>query len=225
MTPEQGTSARDALHLARAAAREHNWLRAVAALDALSDAPSATAAILVARAALRENVGDLAGGLDDLRRAPGGAADGAALVKARMLARAGFMDEAAEVVIDHEAGFGLHAHVIDALHHEAAVRADLEAWRGRLAEGAVVAFHDSNQPGPNAVIREELASGRLRGLGYRDSLFAARLARPTDRDPAAAGWIDLLEREGDLFENWMNLDRARVEEHVDLLLDRALEEA
>ena len=99
---------------------------------------------------------------------------------------------------------------IDAQHDVASVRADLESWTPMLAPGAIVAFHDANQPGPCQVLCDVLRGpSALRPVGCRDSLFVMRCCSPR-LGLGELAWTTLLEHNGRSFRNWLDLDGERV---------------
>jgi len=101
---------------------------------------------------------------------------------------------------------------IDARHDEPSVRNDLEAWRPHLAPGALVVYHDANQPGPSTVAREELtANDRTTVVGFRDSLLITRMSvgRQT-RGKDNAPWVRLLQRLDESYVRWLKVDKDRV---------------
>ena len=68
---------------------------------------------------------------------------------------------------------------IDADHSYEGVRRDWHSWKGRLAPGGRVAFHDYQNPayaGVRRFVDELLQSGSLRSLEQHDSLLSGELA-------------------------------------------------
>jgi len=64
---------------------------------------------------------------------------------------------------------------VDGDHRYAAVRADLEAWKGHLASGAAVLFDDCDFPDVARLVRERLTAGELdeRGAAGKVRWFQA----------------------------------------------------
>ena len=100
---------------------------------------------------------------------------------------------------------------IDGNHEYESVKEDFELWLPHLAEGGYVAFHDSNQQGPNMLLRQVIGTDKhLRPLGLRDTLFVLRKSSGQLRPSHRATWQLYLEILSRHFESWMSVERERL---------------
>lgn len=100
--------------------------------------------------------------------------------------------------------------LIDADHALKSVMTDYTSWKPHLAEGAIVAFHDSELPGPNAALREILQSDPdLRVAGLRDTLCVGIHNKESGPRPPQDAWLRYLEYVGKGYHQWHSRFRER----------------
>lgn len=104
---------------------------------------------------------------------------------------------------------------VDGDHSYESVKCDYEAWLPHLAPGGFIAFHDSNQPGPNRLLCEIIRndSNNIHPIGLRDSLAILQLSQTgsitTQKNPEKI-WLEYFTILGQNYSAWINQEKMRL---------------
>lgn len=115
---------------------------------------------------------------------------------------------------------------IDADHSYESVQSDLQDWLPHLSPNALIAFHDSNQPGPNKLLREitRNADNKIRLIGLRDSLAILQIQdKRTDNGCAVrkSVWLKYLTILGQDFAKYIENEKIKLKKATLDLLNQA----